>query len=187
MVDQPTEGKKVYGIFAGVIDQIAVQRLANMVSLASQQSVGQIHLLFQTSGGTIGDGVCLYNLFQASPAEIWLYNVGSVASVGVIAFLGADERRTNSHATFMIHKTTFSPIAATVDRLQSAANAAALDDQRVETILHSHIKLSQDKWDMHKVSDLWLSADDAVEAGIAHDVGDFPSTMGEPIYYVGQN
>lgn len=56
-VIEPPVLKKIYAIFAGSIDQIATQRLGNAVSLATQQGVDEIHLLFQTSGGTIGDGV----------------------------------------------------------------------------------------------------------------------------------
>jgi ATP-dependent protease ClpP protease subunit len=184
---QPYKPKQVHGIFAGVIDQIAVQRLANMVSIASQQGVDEIHLLFQTTGGIIGDGICLYNLFRATRIEIFLYNAGNVASIGVIAYLGADSKLTSANAAFMIHKTVFSPVAATVDRLQSAANAAVIDDQRVETILHEHINLAQEKWDIHKVSDLWLSAEDSVEARLADSIGNFSRPMGEQIYYVGQS
>jgi ATP-dependent protease ClpP protease subunit len=185
-VIEPSKPKQVHGIFAGAIDQIAVQRLANMVSIASQQGVDEIHLLFQTAGGMIGDGICLYNLFRATQIEIFLYNAGNVASIGVIAYLGADYKLSSANAAFMIHKTVFSPIAATVDRLQSAANAAALDDQRIEAILHEHINLAKDKWDIHKISDLWLSADDAVKAGLASEIGNFSPPMGEQIYYVGQ-
>lgn len=185
-VIQSPKPKQIHAIFAGVIDQVAVQRLANAVSLATQNGVEQIHLLFQTIGGNVADGVCLYNLFRAAPMEIVLYNAGSISSIGVVAYLGADERITNKHATFMIHKTTFTPMAATVDRLQSLANAAALDDSRIEAILHSHIELSKEQWDVHKVSDLWLSAEEAVKANLADSIGDFSPPAREHIYYVGQ-
>lgn len=177
--------KKVFGIFAGLIDQTAVQRLSNALSIASQQGVDEVHLLLQTSGGIIGDGVCLYNIFRSSPVSVSLYNAGTIASIGVIVFLGADHCNTSTNATFMIHKTTFSPIAATVDRLQSAAFAATLDDQRVEAILHEHINLPEEKWGVHKFADLWLSASEAVEAGVADAIADFSPPKGEQIYYVG--
>jgi ATP-dependent protease ClpP protease subunit len=148
--------------------------------------VEEIHLLFHTIGGNVADGICLYNIFRATPMEIYLYNAGSISSIGVIAYLGADVRKTNIHGTFMIHKTTFTPMAATVDRLQSLANAAALDDSRVEAILHQHIQLAKEQWDIHKVSDLWLSADDAIKARLADSIGDFSPPIGEQFYYIGQ-
>jgi ATP-dependent protease ClpP protease subunit len=185
-VIEPPVLKKIYAIFAGSIDQIATQRLGNAVSLATQQGVDEIHLLFQTSGGTIGDGVFLYNLFRSVHMDIILYNCGCVASIGVIAYLGADERITTSNATFMIHRAMFSPVMATVDRLQSATYAAALDDHRLESILHGSITLPKEKWDIHRVSDLWLSADEAVTANLADSIGEFAPPFREQIYYVGQ-
>lgn len=144
---QPQIPKHVYGMFAGQIDQQAVQRFANALTIASNNGVEQIHMLFQTPGGTVGDGICLYNLFRSIPIDISLYNVGTIASVGVIAYLGAANRKTTANATFMIHKTYFSPIAATTDRLQAAANAALLDDTRIESILHEHVTLPKEDWD----------------------------------------
>jgi ATP-dependent protease ClpP protease subunit len=38
--------------------------------------VNHLHLMFQTTGGDIGDGIALYNLFRALPITISLYNVG---------------------------------------------------------------------------------------------------------------
>ena len=184
----PAQGatpKQLNAMFAGVIDQQAVQRLANMLSLATQNGVAEIHLMFQTSGGTVGDGVCLYNMFRSSPIDITLYNVGTISSAGVIAYLGAAHRKVSSKATFMIHKTTFSPVAANVERLHSAANAAAIDDKRIEEILHSGLKLPKDQWDIHAIADLWLSADEAVKAGLANGIADFAPPKGEHLYYVG--
>lgn len=177
--------KKVFAVFAGNIDQVAVQRLANAIAIASQQGVHEIHLLFQTTGGLVADGICLHNLFVAAPIEVHLYNVGSIASIGVVAYLGGDFKYTTDNATFMIHKVTFSAQAATVDRLQSAANAAALDDRRIEEILQKHINLPKEKWDVHKVSDLWLSAEEAIAAKLADSIGEFSPPFGEQIYYVG--
>ncbi len=177
--------KRAYGIFAGNIDQIAVQRLAASISGASQQGVREVHLLFQTTGGIVGDGICLYNIFQNAPLDVHLYNAGSVASIGLIAYLGADFRKTTKNAAFMIHRVMFSPQAATFDRLQAAANAAALDDKRVEGILREHIDLPSEKWDVHKVSDLWLSAEDAIQAKLADSIAEFSPPFGEQIYYVG--
>jgi ATP-dependent Clp protease, protease subunit len=177
--------KRAYGLFAGNIDQNAVQRLANAIAVASQQGVNEIYLMFQTIGGNVGDGICIHNIFSSAPMDVHLYNAGSISSIGVIAYLGADFRRATKNSSFMIHRTMFSPQAATVERLQSAANAAALDDQRIEGILHDHIELPKEKWDIHKVSDLWLSAQEAIEAKLADSIMEFSPPYGEQIFYVG--
>jgi ATP-dependent Clp protease protease subunit len=181
----PKLPKQIYGFFAGPIDQQAVQRVCSGLMAAINGGVEEIHMLFQSSGGIVGDGIFIYNIFQTAPVDIILYNAGTVASIGVLAYLGADKRRTTRNATFMIHRTSFSPVGATSDRLQAAANAAALDDQRTEQILHDSVTLSQEKWDVHKVADLWLSADEALNAKIATEIADFAPPMGSQLFYLG--
>ena len=184
-VPATTPPQEAYGIFAGPVDQQAVQKISNALSIAVNSGLQHVHMLFQSAGGTVGDGVCLYNLFRACPIEVTLYNVGTIASAGVIAYLGAKNRKVSANATFMIHKTYFSPMGATSDRLQSAANAAILDDQRIEAIWHGNITLSTEKWDVHKLADLWISADEAVAAKLATAIGDFAPPKGNQLFYVG--
>jgi ATP-dependent Clp protease protease subunit len=152
--------KEVYSIFAGPIEQQSVQRIANGLATVSSTGVDQLHLIFQSAGGLIGDGICLYNLFKALPFEMAIYNIGSIQSIAVVAFLGAKVRKASRSATFMIHRSYASPLAATSDRLQAMANGLILDDERCERILREHINLDEDQWATHKVADLWLSAED---------------------------
>lgn len=175
---------EAFCMFAGSIDQVAVQRFHNMVALASSNKIKHIHLLFQCTGGLIGDGISLYNLFRSSPIELTLYNVGSVASIGVVAYLGATHRRTSQYGAFMIHRAYISPAAATSDRLTAAAGAIAMDDERIESILKTHTKIPKDKWDMHKFADVWFSAKEAVDFEIAESIEEFAPPKGQQIFNV---
>jgi ATP-dependent protease ClpP protease subunit len=51
--------------------------------------------------------------------------------------------------------------------------------------LHSDVTLSPEKWDVHKVADLWLSADEAVKAGLATAIADFAPPIGTQLFYLG--
>ena len=129
----PAAPKELYGMFAGPIDQAAAQRISNAMSFAINNGVEGIHLLFQSGGGNVGDGIYIFNLFRSLPISLTLYNAGSIASVAVIAYLGAAKRITTSNATFMVHRAHFSPVGATSEGQQSsAANTAILDEKRIE-------------------------------------------------------
>ena len=128
----PPEGQNVYGIFAGNIDQLAVGRISNAAAIASSNRVSHFHLLIQSLGGTIGDGIALYNIFRTFPIPLTLYNVGTIASAAVLSYLGAPHRITSRLATFMIHRTTSPPIQMTSDRLQAVLHSVDLDDKRTE-------------------------------------------------------
>ena len=57
--------RTVYAVFSGGIDQSTVQRIINAFTTAMSQGVTDVHLLFQSAGGFIGDGICLYNFLRA--------------------------------------------------------------------------------------------------------------------------
>ena len=182
MTNGVAPAKEVYGIFTGPIDQAAAQRISNAMSLAINNGVEGIHLLFQSDGGKAGDAIYLFNLFRSLPISLTLYNIGSIASIAVIAYLGAAKRITTSNATFMVHRI---PVGATSGKLQSADNTAILDEKRIESILQSKLKLPEDKLKLHSVADLWLSADEAVAAGLATSIGDFIPPKGQRMFYIG--
>jgi ATP-dependent Clp protease protease subunit len=181
----PDTPKELYGMFAGPIDQAAAQRISNAMSLAINNGVEGIHLLFQSGGGNVGDGIYIFNLFRSLPISLTLYNAGSIASIAVIAYLGAAKRITTSNATFMVLRTYFSPVGATSEKLQSAANTAILDEKRIESILQSKLKLPEDKLKLRSVADLSLSADEAVAAGLATSIGDFMPPKGQLLFCIG--
>jgi ATP-dependent Clp protease protease subunit len=181
----PPSSNEVFAIFAGFIDQAAVQRIFNAFSIAANNGVTHIHLLFQTAGGQVSDSVCLYNFFRTLPFDLTVYNVGSVVSGGVLVYLGAKHRKTSANATFMIHRSWATAQGATSDRLQALTNSLILDDERTELILREHVELSDEQWSTHKVADLWLSAREAVDASLADEIGDFAPPKGRSLFYVG--
>ena len=182
MTNGVAPAKEVYGIFTGPIDQAAAQRISNAMSLAINNGVEGIHLLFQSGGGTVGDAIYLFNLFRSLPISLTLYNIGSIASIAVIAYLGAAKRITTSNATFMVHRI---PVGATSGKLQSADNTAILDEKRIESILQSKLKLPEDKMKLRSVANLSLSADEAVAAGLATSIGDFIPPKGQLMFCIG--
>lgn len=171
-------------MFAGIIDQLAVSRFFNFFSLAGQDKTGHIHLLLQSMGGGVGDGICLYNFFRNSPIPMTLYNSGTCASIAAVAYLGGKERKVSAYGTFMLHKTHASPQTASAERLYAAARSVMLDDTRMESIIRQNLSLSSAQWSDHEGFDLWLSADEAVGAGLATDIGEFSPPLGLRVYNI---
>jgi ATP-dependent Clp protease, protease subunit len=171
-----------YITFCSTIDQASVQRLMLMIDVATQKKAKAIHLLFQSTGGTVGDGVCLYNFLKNLPIHLSIYNMGSVQSIATIAYLGAKRRVTSANAIFAIHRTSVSPQYAMAFALKHYVETVAMDDRRTEEILRTHITMGDDKWSRLDRSDLWFSAQDAMDFGIANEIGEFAPPMGAEMY-----
>src|ERR1700693_5244975 len=133
----------VYAVFCGVIDQPSVQKIfSNLTATTNPNNkVETVHLLFQSTGGNVADGVCLYNFFKAFSVDLVLYNVWAVWSAAAVAYLGSKKRKTSARASFMIHRTHVSPQFAKAPALKAFTNTVALDDARTESILREHITL----------------------------------------------
>jgi ATP-dependent Clp protease, protease subunit len=175
--------ENIFAMFCGAIDQISAQRIMNGIDVATQSGKKtHVHLLLQSTGGTIGDGICLHNYFKTCPIDLTVYNMGQIASVAVIAYLAARTRVANKHATFMIHASTAPAIPMNPDTLKSVQNTLRIDDERVQAILKEHIKISDDQWSNLRHHELWFTAGDAIKSGIATTIGDFAPPSGTPIY-----
>jgi len=176
----PTE---VYAIFSGQIDEASVQRIIHGATSVMGQ-VERIHLLFQSNGGFIGDGICLYNFFRALTLDLIIYNGGSVSSMAAIAFLGVKKRKTSKYATFMIHRSHRTAQAATAAKLQEAAESLRIDDARTEAILRNHIGLSDEQWTALNYKELTFGAEEAVKIGFADEIAEFTPPPGARIFTV---
>src|SRR5581483_68491 len=132
MGTQPSLPPEIFATFCSGIDQASVQRLMNSVAIATQKGVEHVHLLFQSTGGLVADGVCLYNFFKALPLKLTIYNVGSIQSIATIAYLGAQTRIANANSVFAIHRTSISPQFAMAFALKNFAETVGIDDRRTE-------------------------------------------------------
>jgi ATP-dependent Clp protease protease subunit len=177
----------LYGMFTGMIDAPALQRFAANIDLASKgvpMGLKRVHLVFQSSGGGIGEGIALYNIFRAVPFELVLYNVGAVASIAVIAYLGAKTRRVSTYGAFMIHRTQTTAMSATTQTIKSFTDSAILHDKRTEAILRQHINMPDSKWAHFDHNDLWFSAEDAVQCGMANEIAEFSPPPGTQLFAI---
>jgi ATP-dependent protease ClpP protease subunit len=177
--------KIVYAMFCGILDGPAVGRIQNNVAVATQKNVEHVHLAFQSDGGGVGNGVSLYYLFKALPIELTLYNIGAVSSAALIAYLGAKHRKTSASATFMIHRTADTLQFGREAQFRAVADALATNDKVTEALLRRHTTLSAAQWDkLNDLGNLFLTANEAIECGIAEEIGDFSPPAGNKLYTI---
>jgi len=178
----PSQPQEIYAIFCGDIDSANTQKLVNgLTGLSASGNCKTIHLLFQSWGGFVGDGVFLYNLMKDFPLDIVLYNAGHVASAGVTAFLGARRRKATKNALFMVHKSSNSPTGAGAARLKVLSDNLALEDARTESILRAHLNLPDELWTQITHHDVYLSGEDALAYGLVDEIAEFSPPPGTKV------
>jgi ATP-dependent Clp protease, protease subunit len=174
----------VYCAFGGPIDQNAIQRFFRCVPPLIDDPDASVHLLLQTVGGYVGDGVCLYNFFRHFPRPLTVYNTGNISSIGVIAYLGAAARKATDNATFMIHRSTMSTELPTAGRLRAAVKTLTIDDERTEAIIRRHLQLNDEHWRALDRNDLTLSAEEAQRVGLVQEIAAFAPPKGAKLHAI---
>jgi ATP-dependent Clp protease protease subunit len=174
----------VYAIFCGPIEQGVLARFfKSLVDMTTaREEAKHFHIMFQSTGGTVGDCVCLHNLFLHFPRVLTLYNSGTIQSGAVTAYLGASNRKASAHSQFMIHRAHCTAQFASIARLESTAVCLRMDDQRTEAILRSRTRLPEDIWTRMARGDVFLSGPEAVEYGLADEIAEFSPPHGQRIF-----
>ncbi len=179
----PAVPEIVYAAFCGDIAQItAAKVVAGLTNVMAAKSK-HVHLLFQTAGGYVGDGVFLYNLFRTISVELTLYNVGQISS-GRSRRVPGRNRKTTRNATFMMHRSTSSPQFATSAKLAHAAKGLILDDGRTEAIIREHVKFPPEIWANIQHHDVYISGEEAVKYGVADEIAEFAPPLGVQVYNI---
>ena len=88
----------------GPIDSDAVLILTRLLTYLAGRSRAPIHLRLNTPGGTVTDGLALYDLLRSCPAPIHAIATGGCMSMGVIVLQAAKVRQATANTTFMLHE-----------------------------------------------------------------------------------
>src|SRR5450830_1625678 len=167
---------------SGDVNSDMVRRVFDAVADMTEDRITTAHILIQSNGGYVSDGICLYNYLSKLPIKIVTYNAGAVASISVILFLAGAERYASDTARFMVHKSHASaPHGARPDALRIIVEGLQADDARTEQILRNPVELSDDNWRTHEYSDLHLTASEALKVGLVSGVEDFVPPGGQRV------
>lgn len=178
----PVLPSETYVVFAGGINQDFLERFFTACNAAYARSVQCIHFLLQSTGGGVGDGICLYNYLRALTIDLTIYNTGTVASIATIAYLGAKRRKVSTHASFMLHRTQTTTQYANTNTLRALLESSVENDRLTESILREHLTIPADKWTELDQTDLFFTAQEAVQYGFAHEIGEFCPPPGTRIW-----
>lgn len=160
-------------IFLGeeVTEMTANVVVAQLLHLANESPDKDIQLYINSPGGSVYDGLAIYDTMQYIAPDVQTIGIGLQASMG--AFLlssGAKGKRfVLPNARVMIHQPSSGTRGKVTDQEISLRESIALKE-RLATIMADNTgqKLDKIKADMER--DYWLSAADAVAYGLADEV-----------------
>ena len=183
-MDIPKNTPLVYVSFSAEVIIKTTESLIAVMANCANLGVRQVCLLLSTPGGSVMNGLNLYNTLRGMPFELNTHNVGNVDSIGNMVFLAGHRRYATATATFMFHGVGFN--ATEKQRFQEKDLKERLDgirsdQRRIGDIISQHTNLSQ-----REIARLFLQAQTkdanfAIDKGIIHEIRDVQIPMGCPV------
>jgi ATP-dependent Clp protease, protease subunit len=120
---------RVYVLFKAPVTEASVNELVDALLKIARSGVPEVDLLISTTGGEVAEAVTAYYVLRSQPFRLVTYNVGQVASAGVVLFLAGSERYAAPHASFSFHEPDLEPDGR-LDEAEAAAILERLRDAR---------------------------------------------------------
>lgn len=128
----------------------------------------EIIVRINSLGGFVYDGIAIYNAIADHPARITTVVDSVAASIASIIALAGDHRVMNRGAEMMIHDAWGIVMGPAAD-MRAAADALERQNRKLAGIYHDRAGGTVESWLEAMSVETWYSADEAVEAGLAHE------------------
>lgn len=162
----------------GKWDEIsALSFSAELTALEAKHSV--INMKLHSGGGSIGEGIHMYNRANGSKSELNIDVEGLAASMATALLMAGKKRRMARHARLMLHQGKGQIKGSANQILNFAINLKkwnnTLAQIYAEAIVWKHPERDaqwvKDNW-LAEGKDTWFTADEALEAGLIHAIYD---------------
>jgi ATP-dependent Clp protease protease subunit len=174
----------VYVSFSAEINPNTSETLIATVSNIANKGVKNVYLMISTPGGSVMNGMNLYNVLRALPVKLITHNVGNIDSIGNAVFLSGAERFACAHSTFMFHGVGFDlngQLRLEEKFLKEKLDSIGVEHKRIGSIIEERTKLERDA-----ISKLFLEAQTkdatwSLECGIIQKIKDVNIPVGATV------
>lgn len=140
-------------------------------ALKSLGDVKKINLHINSPGGSVFEGIAIYNMLKQNSAQINVYVDGLAASIASVIAMSGDTIFMPSNAMLMIHN-PWTYAVGNANELRKQANNL---DQITKSSVQTYLAKAGDKLDEQTLKQLmddetWLTAQEAYDYGLADEV-----------------
>lgn len=175
----------VYVSFSAEITPVPTEQLVGTMARCANDGVKNVTLLLSTPGGSVMNGMNVYNVLRAMPFNLTTHNVGNVDSIGNMVFLAGDTRYAAPASTFMFHGVGFNvpPDGARLEEkfLGERLESLRADQKRIGEVIADRTDLEEEEISRLFLEQQTKDAKFALEKGIISAIRDADIPPGVPI------
>ena len=179
--EEDQKGEKGYDIYSrmlkdrviflkGVIDEdLANSVVAQLLFLESQDSSKTIDIYINSPGGSVTDGLAIYDTMKSIKCPIRTVVVGRAASMAAILLASGDRRVALPNAEVMIHQPSCGMQGVVTDLNISLQRLNRMKDKLTNILArHTNRDIMDTHADMER--DYWMTAQEARDYGIVDKI-----------------
>ncbi len=141
-------------------------------------------LLFSSGGGSVTNGITLYNFLKSLPINLTMFNIGAINSIANVIFLASDKRYAVKNSSFMFHGVGFDiPQGGRFvekdlkEKLETITN----DQENIADIIISKTSFTRDEIDKMFLEQKTISPQKAKDRGIIQEIKELKIPSGARI------
>ena len=156
-----------------VDDDISNAVVSQLLYLGWENPDDDIYLYINSPGGSVLDGMAIYDTMQLVKPDVATICIGKAASMGAVLLSGGakGKRYCTRNSTVLIHQ-VMGGIQGSASDIEITAQEILRLRQRLNTILSANCNQPFDKVSRDSDRDYWMDADAAVAYGIVDHVLD---------------
>lgn len=156
----------------GEIDREAVYCLALQLRyLAAEDNSSEIAMYINSPGGSVSDGLALYDVMRALPCPVRTVCLGTAASMAALLFASGSRRDILPHARVMIHDPLITGnLAGSALKLDAVARDIMRTRETMAKILSQHTGRTLEEIYAKTATDSFFDAEEAVAWGLADNI-----------------
>lgn len=160
--------------FSGTVDEDMCNIMcAQLLFLEAENPTEPIHMYINSGGGSVYDGLAVYDLMQYISCPVYTYGMGKICSMGsFIAQAGeANHRYILPNNITMIHQPASGTRGKISDMLIDLEESLRIKKQMTELyVKHNSKGTSFEEFTRLMDRDKWLTAQEAVDLGLADHI-----------------
>ncbi len=160
-------------MISGEINQELAQKICAQLLILQEMGDAPIKLFINSQGGHVEAGDTIHDMIRFIKPPVYIIGTGWVASAGVSIYLAADKSRRLSlpNTRYMIHQPLGGVRGQSVD-IEIEANELLKIRSRINALISKATGQPLEKVEKDTDRNFWMSADEAVDYGIAGKVID---------------
>ena len=130
-----------------------------------------IKIYIDSCGGSLTDAFTIIDSIRMSKTPVITIATGCAYSAGFFIFISGHKRIAYPHASFLYHEGSATN-GGTASQFRNFADFYDIQLTQLKQIVLDYTDIDEDEYNKHKKDDWWMTAEDAINYGIADEIAE---------------